>query len=162
MYQPAKRRRGFSPPPQQQYDHHPLRDIKRQQAVCPEGITDFPWIQADGHQGGNGQKNADCRQPALDTANLAGTDGSPLPPQKPVSQRLEWQSNTAQQVDATDIRAALEGEQAELVDYGPGFAVAFKVRSKKSAVAVYALTQFFQSRKAWISSGKISSSNTTC
>ena len=66
-----------------------LGDIKRQQAISPEGIADFAGIHPDRDQGRNSEENASCSQPSFGTAYFAGIDGSSLPPQKPMSQRLE-------------------------------------------------------------------------
>src|SRR4029077_11317072 len=89
VHQPAKGNGGLFPPPQQQNDHHALGDIKCQQAVGPEGVADFPRIHADGDQRRDSKENASCRQPSFGAAYFAGIDGSSLPPQKPMSQRLE-------------------------------------------------------------------------
>ena len=89
VHQPAKVNGGLFAPPQQQYDNDALGNIERQQAVGPKGVADFPRIHPDGDQGRNSEENASCSQPSFDAAYFAGTDGSPLPPQKPMSQRLE-------------------------------------------------------------------------
>jgi hypothetical protein len=89
VHQPAKVHGGLFAPPQQQYDDDALGNIKGQQSVGPKGVTDFPWIHPDCDQGRNGEENASSGQPSFDAAYFAGTDGGPLPPQKPVSQRLE-------------------------------------------------------------------------
>ena len=92
-----------------------------------------------------------------------------------MSQRLKGQWNSTHSVDAHDIittnrvGAGAPPSRAKLdwflfiepKPHFPGPAV-FKVRSKKSAVALYALIQLFHIKKSWISSGKISSSNLTC
>ena len=74
--------------PQEQYDNYTLGNIEREQAIGPKGVSDFTRIHPDGYQGGNSQKNAGGRQPSFDAAYFAGADGSPLPPQKSMSQRL--------------------------------------------------------------------------
>jgi len=82
--------------------------------MSPKGVADFTRIHPDGNEGGDGQKDAGCRQPSFDAADFAGTDGSPLPPQKPVSQRLKWQSDTTHESLPTILLAGSEEEQAEL------------------------------------------------
>src|ERR1700722_1395285 len=105
MNQEAKGRGRFFPAAQKQDNNHALGDIKRQQAISPEGVADLAGIHSYCDQGGNSQKNASGSQPSLDAAGFAGTDGSSLPPQKPMSQRLEWQWNSTRLFDAQDIMA---------------------------------------------------------